>query len=112
PAHPRDTGVPHPALAPQTAAGQDETRVPTPQDRLRAAFSSEADLPEDMLEPPGSRRDALARYDVDPPAAPREIRKPIIRGVGVGGAGVNAVNRMVEAHVAGVEFVAVNTDLH
>jgi len=111
PAHPRDTGVPHPALAPQTAAGQDETRVPTPQDRLRAAFSSEADLPEDMLEPPGSRRDALARYDVDPPAAPREIGKPIIRVVGVGGAGVNAVNRMVEAHVAGVEFVAVNTDL-
>ena len=30
--------------------------------------------------------------------------------VGVGGAGVNAVNRMVEAEVEGVEFVAVNTD--
>src|SRR5207248_210376 len=30
---------------------------------------------------------------------------------GVGGAGVNAVNRMIEAGVAGVEFVAVNTDL-
>jgi len=31
--------------------------------------------------------------------------------VGVGGAGVNAVNRMVEAEVAGVEFIALNTDL-
>jgi cell division protein FtsZ len=31
--------------------------------------------------------------------------------VGVGGAGVNAVNRMVEAEVEGVEFVAINTDL-
>jgi cell division protein FtsZ len=29
----------------------------------------------------------------------------------VGGAGVNAVNRMVEAQVEGVEFVAINTDL-
>ena len=30
--------------------------------------------------------------------------------VGVGGAGVNAVNRMIEAEVSGVEFIAVNTD--
>ncbi|HSS04705.1 MAG TPA: cell division protein FtsZ [Solirubrobacterales bacterium] len=34
-----------------------------------------------------------------------------MRVVGVGGAGVNAVNRMVEANVPGVEFMAVNTDL-
>ncbi|MFM8884648.1 MAG: cell division protein FtsZ [Solirubrobacterales bacterium] len=31
--------------------------------------------------------------------------------VGVGGAGVNAVDRMVEAGIAGVEFIAVNTDV-
>ncbi|HWX44596.1 MAG TPA: cell division protein FtsZ [Solirubrobacteraceae bacterium] len=36
---------------------------------------------------------------------------PVIRVVGVGGAGVNAVNRMVEAEVEGVEFLAINTDL-
>jgi cell division protein FtsZ len=35
----------------------------------------------------------------------------VIRVVGVGGAGVNAVNRMVEARIPGVEFMAVNTDL-
>ncbi|MGZ5337749.1 MAG: cell division protein FtsZ, partial [Solirubrobacterales bacterium] len=34
-----------------------------------------------------------------------------MRVVGVGGAGVNAVNRMVEAQVPGVEFTAINTDL-
>jgi cell division protein FtsZ len=35
----------------------------------------------------------------------------VIRVVGVGGAGVNAVNRMVEAEIEGVEFLAINTDL-
>jgi cell division protein FtsZ len=34
----------------------------------------------------------------------------VLRVVGVGGAGVNALNRMIEAEVAGVEFIAVNTD--
>ncbi len=33
-----------------------------------------------------------------------------IRVVGVGGGGSNAVNRMIEADVSGVDFVAVNTD--
>jgi cell division protein FtsZ len=34
----------------------------------------------------------------------------VIKVVGVGGGGTNAVTRMVEAGVSGVEFVAVNTD--
>ena len=34
----------------------------------------------------------------------------VIKVAGVGGGGTNAVNRMVEAGVAGVEFIAVNTD--
>ncbi|HET7771160.1 MAG TPA: cell division protein FtsZ [Chloroflexota bacterium] len=33
-----------------------------------------------------------------------------VRIVGVGGGGGNAVNRMIEAGVSGVEFIAVNTD--
>lgn len=33
-----------------------------------------------------------------------------IRVIGVGGAGTNAVNRMVEAGLKGVEFIAINTD--
>ena len=34
----------------------------------------------------------------------------VIRAVGVGGAGCNAINRMVEAGLRGVEYIAVNTD--
>jgi len=33
-----------------------------------------------------------------------------IKVAGVGGAGVNAVNRMIEAGLRGVEFIAINTD--
>src|SRR5918996_264782 len=42
---------------------------------------------------------------------PGGVPIPVIRVIGVGGAGVNAVNRMVEAGVSGVEFLAINTDL-
>lgn len=34
----------------------------------------------------------------------------VIKVVGVGGGGVNAVNRMIEAGIRGVEFIAINTD--
>ena len=36
--------------------------------------------------------------------------KPRIIVMGVGGAGGNAINAMIEAGLQGVEFVAVNTD--
>jgi len=103
--------VPHPALRPQPEAPADEPRVPTPQERLRHAFS--ADIPENVLEAPAIRRvtpdhDPYARYEASSPSI---AGSPVLRVVGVGGAGVNAVNRMVEAEVEGVEFVAINTDL-
>ena len=34
----------------------------------------------------------------------------VIRVVGVGGGGVNAINRMIDAGLRGVEFIAINTD--
>ena len=109
PTHPRESGLPHPALAASERAPEQEVRVPSPQERLRHAFSSE--IPEDVLERP-VRRSALADYPRDRAAsAPVTVGRPIIRVVGVGGAGVNAVNRMVEAEVEGIEFLAVNTDL-
>jgi cell division protein FtsZ len=52
--------------------------------------------------------------------APRLSRVPrsdsaaylaVIRVVGVGGAGLNAVNRMIDAGISQVEFVALNTDI-
>src|SRR3989304_4414932 len=49
------------------------------------------------------RRQAVAaRVDLD--------GLPPIKVVGVGGGGCNAVNRMVEARIAGVQFVGINTD--
>ena len=43
---------------------------------------------------------------------PPDIRelKPRILVLGVGGAGGNAINEMIDAGVEGVEFIAVNTD--
>ncbi len=37
-------------------------------------------------------------------------QKPIIKVIGVGGGGGNAINRMIENDVKGVSFVAINTD--
>ena len=39
-----------------------------------------------------------------------EQLKPRITVIGVGGAGCNAVNNMIEAHLEGVEFLVANTD--
>ncbi|HWI73101.1 MAG TPA: cell division protein FtsZ, partial [Baekduia sp.] len=129
PQHPRETGYPHPSLnaEPEAPAAEPETpRTPTAQERLRHAFSSE--LPDDILAPPvPETTSAPAARAPEAPAADPYARSsssfdespwgakvagsPVIRVVGVGGAGVNAVNRMVEAEVQGVEFLAINTDL-
>ncbi|CAM4219242.1 cell division protein FtsZ [Streptococcus penaeicida] len=39
------------------------------------------------------------------------IQGAIIKVIGVGGGGGNAINRMIEEGVAGVEFIAANTDI-
>src|ERR1051325_438786 len=36
----------------------------------------------------------------------------VIKVIGVGGGGCNAVNRMIDAGLKGVEFIAINTDAH
>src|SRR5947209_11201120 len=99
---------PHPALADDVPAPADdeEAHVPSPQERLRHAFSSE--LPHDLMERDTKKRGA--REDAGPDFGEETAGRPMIRVVGVGGAGVNAVNRMVEAEVEGVEFLAINTD--
>jgi cell division protein FtsZ len=115
--HPRESGLPHPALQASTGSEQDvdDDRVPTPRERLRHAFSSE--IPENVMDR-APARPVMDGYSREHPAASAggmgsvgPVGQPVIRVVGVGGAGVNAVNRMVEAEVEGVEFLAVNTDL-
>jgi cell division protein FtsZ len=86
--------------------------VPSPEERLRSVFS--ADIPENILD---KAPEPVHVHEPEPPVAPAPIplagrvTEPVLRVVGVGGAGVNAVNRMIEAEVEGVEFIAVNTDM-
>ncbi|HXR28696.1 MAG TPA: cell division protein FtsZ [Solirubrobacteraceae bacterium] len=111
PRHPRESGLPHPALSgPESGAPLEDAHVPTPRERLRHAFSSE--IPENLMDRPA--RVEMREYPRDEPArasSSETVGQPVIRVVGVGGGGVNAVNRMVEAEVEGIEFLAVNTDL-
>jgi cell division protein FtsZ len=120
---------PHPALdtppaAPEIDLSPEAPRapeVPSPQERLRSAFA--ADIPASLMDAPTKaparakapkpkRQDVFARPEYAyEQAAPRALGRPVLRVVGVGGAGVNAVNRMIEADIEGVEFIAINTDL-
>ncbi len=85
--------------------------TPTPQDRLRCRVLVRH--PGERHERPAGPGDPYAR-NTEPhvySTAPDITGQPVLRVVGVGGGGVNAVNRMVEAGVNGVEFLALNTDL-
>ena len=99
PTVPRD---PSPEFTPRAEAPRQRTQPA--KERLSRIFNEEPEV-----EGPAYGRDE-PRHWSPPPTDPRP-HTPVIRVVGVGGAGVNAVNRMVEAQIPGVEFFAVNTDL-
>jgi len=73
--------------------------------------------------PPRSLTEAPPRsHYVDPlPEQPARLNRAprpdsgaylaVIKVIGVGGAGINAVNRMIDAGISQVEFIAVNTDI-
>jgi cell division protein FtsZ len=86
--------------------------TPSPEERLRSVFS--ADIPENILDKAPEPVAERESYEPEPPAygmpSAGRVTEPTLRVVGVGGAGVNAVNRMIEAEIEGVEFMAVNTD--
>jgi cell division protein FtsZ len=123
-----------PARAPQDpegaaaeAAAADAAAVETlsPRERLRHVFSS--DIPMSLMESETkSETSTRSAAEVEPQRVSsepdpyvlgepleraRRLGGPLLRVVGVGGAGVNAVNRMIEAEIEGVEFIAVNTDV-
>src|SRR5436190_22192310 len=83
----------------------------SPEQRLREVFST--DIPENIMElsPSESSKPRYGREEPRVPVEPAPALQPVLRVVGVGGAGVNAVNRMIEAGVEGVDFIAINTDL-
>src|SRR4051794_18088376 len=87
-----------------------EGSTEAPPERLHRVFSEQPQQRreiEPIVETPRYGRD---EPEYAPPGS-GEPHTPVIRVVGVGGAGVNAINRMVEARIPGVEFMAVNTDL-
>jgi cell division protein FtsZ len=58
---------------------------------------------------PGRRAQAVPRTEERVMQAPQNYLA-VIKVVGIGGGGVNAINRMIESGLKGVEFVAMNTD--
>ncbi|HEX7625750.1 MAG TPA: cell division protein FtsZ [Gaiellaceae bacterium] len=97
-------------VAKQPAPPRLEEPKPTP---IRAV------APAPDIEPEPHERRPLARW-LDPlPEQPARLERArdsasylaVIRVVGVGGAGLNAVDRMIDAGINQVDFVAVNTDI-
>jgi cell division protein FtsZ len=90
----------------------------SPADRPEVAVPASAPAvpvakPDPPYEPPASRfiksmPEGAPRLNVGGEAA---SYLAVIRVVGVGGGGLNAVNRMMDAGIAQVDFVAVNTDM-
>jgi cell division protein FtsZ len=108
---PRSERGPEPGPTPEE---RERRAARTPEQRLREVFST--DIPENIMElsPSVPSEPVVPRYGREEPRVSTEaapILQPVLRVVGVGGAGVNAVNRMIEAGVEGVDFIAINTDL-
>jgi cell division protein FtsZ len=89
-----------------------EPLAETPPERLKRVFSEEPKPRYERHDEPSVSNPRYGREEpaYEPPGS-GEPHQPVIKVVGVGGAGVNAVNRMVDARIPGVEFMAVNTDL-
>jgi cell division protein FtsZ len=112
----------------QAGRQEDQARIAEPLEETveHAPPLEEVPAPNTRPEPePKTKRPELRpvetpRFQPMPEPAPRLHRAPsaepgqylaVIRVVGVGGAGLNAVNRMIDAGISDVEFVAVNTDI-
>jgi len=92
-----------PAVEPEPAPGHAPEPAHAEPPSEAAASRAAARYFQTMLEP------APRLHRVPPPKGAAYIA--VIRVVGVGGAGLNALHRMIDAGIAQVDFVAVNTDL-
>src|SRR5437870_3690900 len=113
--------------AQQQAARKEEPAKEAPpaaDDEATAEHAPALEPVETPAEPapePAPRERPVVRYlEPVPEPPPRLHRAPrgetasylaVIRVVGVGGAGLNAIDRMMDAGINQVEFVAVNTDI-
>jgi cell division protein FtsZ len=90
----------------------EEAAPPPPPPAPSAPVRLPERAPEPKREAPRPKLEPLP----EPPPRLHRVPEPgayiaVIRVVGVGGAGLNAVNRMIDADISQVEFVAVNTDI-
>jgi cell division protein FtsZ len=86
----------------QLEISTDQTRVP--RRRVETMWERSRALIDRLRRPPvAARMLASAQHLKHPYLA-------VIKVVGIGGGGCNAVNRMIDAGVKGVEFIAINTD--
>ncbi len=110
-------GPPHPDPQPPVPTPDPDPLPPPPPPEMRTASPPPAPAPPARTFEPAP----AARYLDALPESPAHLhRSPradsaaylaVIKVIGVGGAGINAVNRMIDAGVSQVEFVAVNTDI-
>jgi cell division protein FtsZ len=116
---------PEPRSAPPTPVLRAEPVAPAAQEPAVARAPAPTPEPEPIAPAPADREPVAEPYTPPasrfvtpmPESAPRlhvagDVASylAVIRVVGVGGAGINAVNRMMDAGIAQVDFVAVNTD--
>jgi len=95
------------------------TEPPAPPPPRQAAPPPPVAPPPPPVSAPAPPPPAARHVEPMPEAPPRLYRAPqdtgaylaVIKVVGVGGAGLNAVNRMIDAGISEVDFVAVNTDI-
>lgn len=81
---------------------------PAPESNDPRATAGEQPVLPGASEPAAAGAEASGRRSF---IQPSRSFPAVIRVVGVGGGGTNAVNRMLEAGLEGVEFIAVNTDV-
>jgi cell division protein FtsZ len=106
------------SAAPEAGADQPPA-APVKATPEKTAGKTSASSPErPYAAPAGDRATPSAQRLIEPAPRMRTTPRPdsaaylaVIRVVGVGGAGLNAVNRMIEAGISQVEFIAVNTDI-
>jgi len=105
-----DEAKPEPVRLPERAA--EPKREAKPEQPKAAPPPAPRAAPAPKKAPDRPRLEPLP----EPPPRLHRVPEPgayiaVIRVVGVGGAGLNAVNRMIDADISQVEFVAVNTDI-
>jgi cell division protein FtsZ len=120
PGEPLEETVEHPPPSPHLEVAPEPGSTPEPRSESAPAPAASTPAAEPLSVPEHPADRGIARLLEPMPEPPARLHRAprsdaaylaVIRVVGVGGAGLNAVNRMIDAGISGVDFVGVNTDL-